>query len=280
MEATQEPVAATETAVQTETPKTEPAKQQEFASDKFAALARKEKAIVRDRQELSAMKAKIEKELQSIAQQKAEYERFMKLKENAKLNPDEYLKEAGLSYGYLTEQNLKGGIDPATILEKTQETLSNWEKQQKEKAKIAEEESKARAAKEFEEKKTNFIKGIYDYVEKNKETYEITALNDQAGLVWEVMEKAALQGRVMDMKEAADKVEEYLVSQVEKSIAAKKFKDRFSPAIKEDAKDVKPGAPTLTNNMSASTQINNKGLTDQERMRNAELALKKAFGEI
>ena len=77
-----------------DTPKTP-----EFMSEKFLALARKEKSVVKARQEISAMKAEFEKQQAQFKEQMQEFQRWKQLKENAKLDPDAYLQEAGLSYG-------------------------------------------------------------------------------------------------------------------------------------------------------------------------------------
>lgn len=260
-----------------ETPKEEP-KTPEFISDKFAALARKEKAVVKSRQEISQAKAEMEKERQAMAQERAEFQRWKALKENAKMDPDAYLNEAGLSYGYLTERTLKGGTDPNAILEKANQRISEFERKQEEERKKAEEQQKTLAQKDFEERVANFVAGIHDFVGQNKETYELIDLHGQQNLVWDVIQEAARRGDSLTVKQAADKVENYLGQQVEKALSAKKFKDRFE-AKKAPEAPKEPGAPTLNNNMNTTTPVNPGIISDQERMQRALAALNKAIGQ-
>lgn len=257
--------------------KVEEKKTPEFMSDKFAALSRKERAIVKARQELSAQKAEMEREKQSSAKDREEFNRWRALKDNAKLDPDAYLNEAGLTYGSLTERNLKGGIDPNAILEKTNQTIAQFRKEQEEKESAAKKAQEEASKKDLDQRVTNFISGIYDFVEQNKETYELIAQTEQQNLVWDVIRVGAQRGQELTVKQAAEKVEDYLGGQVEKALSAKKFKDRFTQVRKEEPK---PGAPSLTNSMAPSTQSPTRPLTDKDRMRNAEIALKKSFGEI
>jgi hypothetical protein len=279
-----------ETAVVTEAPQTDvkpveevkevPKEQpKEQVSDKFAALARKEKSIVKARQELAAEKAKIQQEMNQLKAQMLDFDRFKRLKENAKTDPDAYLKEAGLSYGYLTEQNLKGGIDPNAILEKTEQKLSEWEKKQEEAQKKIEEGQKAQAAREWQEKVQGFVQSINDFVEENKDTYELIALHGQQPLVWEVIQEAARRNDVMTVKDAATKVEAYLSEQVEKAMTnSKKFKDKYELKKVPEPPKV-PGSPTLSNSMGATTPVKPGMITEAERTARALAALNKALGE-
>lgn len=254
-------------------------KEPEFISDKFAALARKEKSIVKARLELSQQKAEMAKQQEEFKAKMAEFERWQKIKENAKLDPDAYLNEAGITYGYLTERALKGGQDPKAVIEHTNKTLADWEAKRAEEQKIAKQQQEEQAKKDFEERVNNFVKSIHGFVDTNKETYELTALHGQQNLIWEVIQEGARRGQSIEVKDAADRVEQYLTEQVEKSVTGtKKFKEKFSAPKKEEPQ-VKPapGTPTLSNNVPVTTS---KGpITEQQRMQNALAALNKAIGE-
>ena len=250
-----------------------------FISDKFAQLARKEKAIVKSRQELSALKADLEKQRSQMAAQQAEFERWQKLKANAKLDPDSYLNEAGLNYGALTERALKGEkFDANEVIAQTRAEIAAFKKEQEERAQKALEENKTTAQNDFQERVKNFVSGINDFVEQNKETYELIDLHSQQDLIWQVIQEGARRKQNITVKEAADKVETYLGQQVEKALLSKKFKDKFMPKIAEE-KPKEAGSPTLTNSMTPGTPTTPQYITDQERTQRALAALNKALGE-
>ncbi len=252
-----------------------PEKPKEYASDSFAALARKEKSIVKARQEIAAQKAEFEREKASAAKEREEFTRWKQLKDNAKLDPDAYLSEAGLSYGSLTERNLKGGVDPNAILEKTTQKLSEFEKKLQEKEEKAAEEQKTRAQQDYETNVKKFVEGIYDFVEQDKENFELIKLNNQQNLIWEVIQAGYSRGQELTVKQAAEKVETYMTEQIEKALSAKKFQGKYSKVVKEE-EPVKPGSPTLTNNATSTTPSTKaRMLTEQERIANAMAVLNK-----
>lgn len=76
----------------------------------------------------------------------------------------------------------------------------------------------------------------------------------------------------MSPKEAADQVESYLESAVQKSIETKKWKQRANQAPSKDVK-TSPGqqpSSTLTNDLTASTaSVTNTPLTERERIKRA-----------
>lgn len=259
----------------TETKVTEEKKTPEFMSEKFHQLARKEKSVVKARQEISQMKADFEKQQAQFKEQLADLQRWKHLRDNAKLDPESYLNEAGISYGSLTERNLKGGIDPNVIFEKTNQTIAQFKKEQEEAKKQAQEEQKTQAKKQYEQNLQNFVQGIHEFVETNKEKYELTSLHGQQHLIWEVIQEAGKRGTEMTVQQAAEKVENYLDQQVTKALASKKFKDKFVPVVKPED-PVKPSVPTLSNNITATTPVNgNRAPTEQERIANAMAVLNK-----
>lgn len=260
------PSESLETPKVTQTPK-------ESASDSFLALARKEKAIVKARQEISAQKAEFEREKAANVKEREEYNQWKQLRDNAKLDPDAYLNAGGITYGSLTERNLKGGIDPNAILEKANQTISNFEKRQEEARKTAEEAQKTNAQKEYEDNLKRYVDSVNDFVETNKETYELITLHNQQHLIWEVQQAAGQRGQVLTTKQAADKVEQYLDEQVTKALNSKKYKDKYTPIVKEEP--VKPGSPTLSNNITSSTPTKTGFLTEKQRIDNAMAVLNK-----
>ncbi len=250
-----------------------------FMSDKFAALARKEKANVKERQEISEKRAELEKKITEFKAQQTEFERWQKIKANAKLDPDAYLKEADLDYTYLTQKELKG-VDPKVILEKTTEQVEALRREIREGKEREAEQLKADQQKAYEEQVQNLLSTIDEVVDENADTYELIKLHNQQNLVWSVIQEAAKHDETLSIKEAADRVEKYLTDHIEKSITtAKKFKDKYTAPKKDEPKTPIPGTPTLSNNLTSTTPVKPGYMTDKEREQRALDALNKALGQ-
>lgn len=266
----EQPEATEPTQETQEVKETTEVKEPEIASDKFEALARKEKAIFKARKEISQMKSDFERERAMLQDKIKEFERIQKLRDNAKLDPDAYLKEAGLSYGYLTEHNMKGGVDPNTILEKTQATLTEWEKRQEEKLAQQQKEAQERQQKEYEEQYAEFVEKSLEYIASNTEEFELVNQLGQQNLVIEVMTEAGRRGKALTVKEAALKVEDYLNQNIEKALSTKKFQGKFKKEEPKVTSDT-----TLNNAMSGGSSPNQRYVSEQERIDRALAVLNK-----
>lgn len=259
-----------------ETPKTP-----EFMSEKFHALAKKEKAIVKERQAMAQQRAQFEQEKAQSSKDLSEFKRWQALKDNAKLDPDAYLQEAGLSYGALTERQLNGGLDPKAILEKTNQTIAQFKKEQEERDQKNKDEQKSQAQKDYDAKISQFVEGIHSYVDQNAESYPTIKNAGTQNDVFQLIERAAQRGKLLNVKEATDMVENYYDGVIDKVLESPKWIKKLSEKLKpqEDVNTPRPGAPTLSNNMTSSTQPKTGMITEQQRIQNALAALNKSIGE-
>lgn len=251
----------------------------EFMSEKFAVLARKEKSIVKARQEIAALKADFERERKDWNENLEEFKRWKKIKENAKLDPDAYLNEAGLSYGYLTEKALKGEkIDGNEILARAEAKIAALEKKLEERDAKLKEDQTQQASQDVINRRETFFSNVNDWISAQGDAYELINMHNQHQIVRAVIEEAANRKKDITVKEAADKVEAYLAEQIEKAVSSsKKFKEKYVPKKIEEKKE--PGAPTLNNSMNTTTPVSPGMITDQERTARALAALEKALGE-
>jgi hypothetical protein len=275
---TSQPVTTTEAASQplptTDQPKvetkTEPPKPIEKESSRFAALARKEKTLVKRQMEAKQAEEK-------IAQMYAEVQKWESAKKTAKTSPIEALKMLGISYEDVTnymlngekptpELEIKSELDniKAEILAEKEERRRVIEEQKKE----AEEEAQ-RAIEEFNEEIKTFLKD-------NSNVYELIALNEASDLVLQVIEQHfAETKKILSKQEAADMVEKYLEDQITKSAATNKMKAKLTPAQKEEEKKSESVPSKTLNNeyTSSSPNLYLSAKTENQRIQRALAAL-------
>jgi len=241
----------------------------ESLSSQFAALAKKEKRILSERQSLEAQNKELSEKLQK-------YEQFEAKKKNAKLNPLDFLSEAGLTYDELTQFMLNGGKAPqkdkATELEeKLNEFMSNAENEKKQR-----EENEIKKLQEDEQKA---IQQFKDSVKKQlgdkKDTYELINLYDAQDLVISTIEAHYEKTQqILDTDTAADLVEKHLEDEVKKLANARKFKDQFKLAEEKPKEGQAKDSVTLNSQMSASSVPSSlPAHTETDRIKRALAAL-------
>jgi len=284
--------AAAETQTSPETPKTEEAPKAPV-SQQFAALAKKEKAIVKQQAEIKAKET-------AFAQREAEIAaREAKVKESESLfetDPFEALKLRGYSYEKLTDMILSGQMkvekapeDPTALAKRLaneiREEISAKEKAREDAAKKSIEDQKAAEAAQLEEAYAAYRSEVKDYTTQNADDYELINLyGQQEAIVTEVQAYYEEHKRVLSVKEASDIVEKKLEAEVQKALGAKKFASKITPptatkteakAVAEKATATKTPAPTktLSNNIHTTMASTLPASTDSERMKRALSAL-------
>jgi hypothetical protein len=238
-------------------------------SSQFAALAKKEKKILSDRQALEAKNKELEEKLK-------EYEQFKTKKSSAKVNPLEYLSEAGLTYDEITQFMLNGGVpqpkDKATELE---EKLNAFvEKQEKEKQE--QEELKAKQLQEQEEKViAQFKESVKKHIKDGGERFELINLYDAQELVISTIEAHFEKTQqILDNDTAADLVEKHLEGEIAKLAKANKFKDKFKLEENKTVNTEKKDSVTLNSSMASSSVPSSlPAKTEQDRIKRALAAL-------
>lgn len=248
-----------------------PDEKEEKASQRFALLAKKEKALYQNSQKIKAQEAVIEEKLTALNN----YENF---KKQVAQNPMLALQELGISYEQLTQYVLTNKMPNSSELEikSVRDEMAELRKQQEERDKKAEEGRIAGLQARAKQEIAAFQQQIGDYISSNVDKYELINLNEATHLVFQTVENHFEKTkRILSIEEASDIVEKYLEDQVEKNLRAKKLAQRATPQPKkEDTKQVPTAQPrTLTNEMTSSAPSMLPAKTERDRMARAMAAL-------
>lgn len=251
----------------------------ERVSDRFAFLAKKEQAVVRQRQELKAQLEAMEQQKAEMARLRQEIEGSRSKKESYRTNPLALLEEHGLSYKELTDYILNNNtVSTESQIKALQEKLESVEKQRE----LDRQEAADRARKAAEEREqaviSEFKTEIGTFLKRESDKYELTNLYDSADLVYDTVEEYfAKTNKVLSIPEACDLVEAYLEKQVEKSLATKKLSSKVSkPQDEPQTASPQPAQQrkTLTNtNYTSSTPSLVSPRVENDRMARALAAL-------
>lgn len=262
------------------------AKKEEPLSAKFSALAKKEKSIVQRNQELKTRESTLTEREAAINAREA------KIKQSEELWDKDVFKaiEArGYSYAKLTDLMLEGKTvapesqDPAVIAKKTiddfKKEMAQRDEEQKASAKKAQEEATAKQKAELEAAWEAYNNEVNEFVEANKDDYELTNTYNQQALIAETVDAFYQKNqRVLSVKEAADMVEAYLESEAEKALNTKKIGGK----VTKNAAPTKETAPepkqtkTLNNTMQPTSASVLPAQSESDRMKRAMAALTNA----
>lgn len=244
-------------------PEGEVKKEDISTSTRLAALAKREKEIVKREKNAKAMLDRasfLEKNFEEI-----------------KKSPKKALQELGMTFEQFSTMFLSE-IEPdgkktaedmiKEVVEKVDQKFSQLE-EEKSKQK-QEEEAKAIAT---------FKKDLEKDVKSQGDKYELIQLNEAYDTVYEVIEnywketfdEETGQGQYLTVEQAADQVEKYLEEQVSKFMKAKKFAKKEEPVV-----EVKEPPKTLTNKSVSNgfAPSENKLLTREESIRRAAKMIK------
>jgi chromosome segregation ATPase len=254
--------------------------QDEFA-EKFMRLARRERALQQQAQELKAKQAEMEK-------LRSELDSFQQRKSKLKENPFDALEMLGVNYDELTQSMLQYG-QPKDELAEIKEQLKAIQERDARAKEEAEKAEKERLQKDTEQMVSAFRQELENFV--NSSEYELIKANEATELVYEVIradyeaQKPAPgeNKRVMTHKEACEKVEAYLEQQVSKLLELNKVKAKLAPqepSPKSESFEAAVSKPavsqTLTNSMKATSEVSSpqKFLNDDESLRKAASLIK------
>lgn len=250
--------------------KAEPEAAKVLDSERFAALSRKEKAIVKQQQQLIQQKAQIDQQAARIAE-------F----ESLKGDPIKALAALGITYDQLTNYILNG--QKATPDMEVKAVRSEVEmlraERAAEKKEAIEREEKARQA-ELEETGKEFVNDINTFVEENKSIYELVSMHAGQPIIKATIEQHFKNtGKVLGIDEAAKLVEEYLEEQIKKSLESSKFKAKQEPKDGQGQPSKEMGlkqtTSTLNNGMTSSAPTLLSAKTEADRIQRAMAALSK-----
>lgn len=258
-------------------------KKEDPLSAKFSALSKKEKAIVKRDQEIKVREATFTEREAKIAAREA------KIQESENLWDTDIFKalEArGYTYQKLTDLLLEGKTvapesqDPLTLAKKTIEDFKKEQKAKEDERAITEKKAKEDAAKKQEDDlKTaweSYNAEVKDFVDSNKETYELISMYDQQALIADTVDAFYQKNkRVLSVKEAADMVESYLETEAKKALGSKKLGTTKASSIPPAEPELKEKAPTktLNNSMQPTAASVLPAASEADRMKRAMAAL-------
>jgi hypothetical protein len=243
--------------------KTEPAKQ-----NPEELLARREKQLRRMQQQINQEKQTMEAKLKG-------YETDYMPKSRLKEDPISALMEAGYSHEEIYQRliNSTPNTDP------TIKAMENKIKALEERLLNGQKQAEESTAQQYQQALKQIDREIKLMVEGDVE-FETIKASEAHSAVTELIEQTYKdEGYLMDIKEAARQVENYLVEQGLKMAQLNKIKSKLQPATPEETV-VKQAAKaatttvtpkTLTNNMQQESQ---KRSSDKERMARALAAFK------
>lgn len=248
-------------------------------SHKFAALARKEKAIFDQRKAIEA-------ELSELNQWK-------EAKQQAKKNPNKFLEANGLDFETLARFNLEGGFEkePSEI-EAIKEKLERLEKETESQKRAREDQEKQQLEKNYEVQINDFKKQIEDHVVGAADKYEFIAANpDHLSDVFELIEiHFQKHQKIMNIDEACQLVEEHIENEFRNKYAklnklkglltpeeiAKVKQQPHVPRQQQDIRNMEPRPANLTNNMTPTASYGKSldQMSFHERKRQAAAMLR------
>jgi hypothetical protein len=243
-------------------------------ADAWASIARKEKALLQDKQAIAEEKKR-------IAARDAEIKAWEEKKANARLKPIEWLKEGNLTVEELTKAIINDG-KPSTDaqIEAVRQELTKFKAQTEEEKKQLAQEAKELAEKRNQENIQEFKGQINAFVDANKEDYDLIALLGAQEMVFQgVVETNKNTGRVPTIKEAADGVVDFLTKKLDEIVPQLKWfkakyqaKEQPNPPLTEDGSKL---TETLSNNMNSGMGFQTSAKSEEERVKRALAALEK-----
>ena len=245
----------------------EPEKSDDF-SRKFAALSRREKEIRAKEAEYDKRIAELEERLGSFGK-KPEPEPELPIEYRLKKDPLRALEDMGLSYDKLTELALNDGkLTPEMQMRLMREELEgDYKKKFEELENRILEKEKSDEQRRYDDIQRGFQNEIEDFVESNADRYELIKANEANDIIYDVIEEHYNDtGRILDIEEAAEAVENYLEEEAEKIFKLGKFRSKFGIENDfEQEESPRQSQVTLSNAMSAQANERvGRKLSDEE----------------
>jgi hypothetical protein len=232
-----------------------PQQEDDKFSSKFAALSRKEKDIRSRESELERKIQEFEERFAQLNQPQEEpqeqQQEEIPLEFRLKKNPLQTLEEMGLGYDVLTKLAMNDGeMTPDLQMKIMREELERDYKSKFEQLenRLLEKEQAEEEAK-YQQVIDNYKAQIDEFI-RSDENYELIQVNEAQDLVYDLIEEHHNEtGRILDTKEAADQVEQYLQEEYQEVL--KKSKKLGSMLAPQEAKPQIRQSPTLSNSQSA-----------------------------
>jgi hypothetical protein len=260
------------------TPEVPSQKAPDDMSSKFAALAKKERFIRMNAQNIKAKEMAIAQREKQIAERERAWE------SEWKSSPLEALKRRNVTYQDLTNAALNDGkFAPEAEIKSVKEEIEQLRQEQADRERPALQQRQQMALAAEQQAIDGFKNKIAGAIESNKDKFELTHLYDAQDLVFQTVEEHFLRTqrmgnpKILSVDEACELVEQYLEAEVERTAtSSKKFQSKYS-AIKAKEAEQKQGSrstTTLSNSLNSSAAPTLlSAATEDDRMKRALAAL-------
>lgn len=236
--------------------------------DRFAALAKKERALQKQMSEIKAAQAKM-----------SDWE---KARTEATTNPIKALEMLGLSYEQITQFMLNGNkVTPELEIQAVKKQIADMKVEQENKVKAELEASQNKAKAEYQRTLSEFNQEVGDFVKQHSGDYELTAMYQGEAIISATIEQHYTNTKkILSIKDAADLVEKYFEDQVAAAQKTKKFQAKQTPKEEKGQPKresvSKQSTPTISNELTSSAPSLLPAKTEQDRINRAMAALEKA----
>jgi len=240
---------------------------------RFAQLAKRERSF-RDRQdEFKKMQAELAELREKSSTPDNAAKELAELRRIAAENPRELLARLDLDYQKLNESILSGDKRPEDYRRDSSidKLLNRIDELEGKLNKREEQEVVSRQERAY----NNFVDEIHKFIDTNNEDFELIHTRGEQGLVANVMqEHYNSTGQVMEFRQAAQMVEDYLEEQARSFFGSKKIANKYKDSFGNEAKSEAPRQPdsrpkTLSNSIAAvgtttDGEVHSKPMTRDE----------------
>lgn len=250
---------------------------------KFAALTRREKEIRHREKLVEARLKEIESKLSQSEAAKPPAAPQESIERRLMKDPFKTLESLGVDYGTLTQMALNDG----KLTPELQMKLMREEMESKYASQLSEITKKLEARDQKEEKDrqdalvNNFKSNISNTIAGSTDQYELLAAEGEYGveLVYDVIDRHYQETEeVMDIGEAASKVEDHLYEEAKKRIELPKLKKLLGTSQDKTPTELnkapKKTSATLSNEASQVQPTTGRFLSDEESKREAAKLIK------
>jgi hypothetical protein len=247
---------------------------EDIKSRRFAELSKREQKILRKDLQL---KQELKQREDALTQRQHEIKEQAKkeLRELAKKNPLEALRELGTDYNSITEFQLgEGKLTPEKVSQSVDEKIAALEAKLKAQEETFQQREQLKVQEENERILKNFSATIVDTVKNNVDKYPAVHHFNGAPVIYEMIQKRwhDTNGQhLMTVEEAAAVLEEDLGGIVDKLLQSPKYASRVTPQTKKEETKInslnKP--KTITNELTSSAPSMLPPKTEDDRIRRA-----------
>ena len=252
-------------------------KPEQKQESKFDIIAKMERKLRKEREEIEARKKEIE-----LSSQK--YKQLEELDSTWEKNPLEFMEKKGWDFEKLNKFVMENGdprhVDPmAKKLFEYENKFKELETKTEQKIRDAIEAKEKELMQKEQNMQLEMFKGeVKSFINQNKDKYEFVASEGDSGLglVFDLIQtdvmnqlksgKKENELKIMTMDDACEKVEKYLDSTLEKYLSLNKVKSKFGQKQEKLPEQVREKV-TISDTFAART--NSQPMSEQDRVKQA-----------